>query len=535
MQLRFSRRESHPVSRREMREIWRRPLTFLQLALWAGALALAGYEVYVGAIGSGAVSFVTDLGKNNQMFYEMAGIQIALWVPLGMSLGAPLLAGELERGHLPEWLLAGFELRDIAGAKFRALAGFITVLVCLPCPILALFLPFTGVSPAEFGALAVLTLAAALTSAAGGLHCSAKSQTVAQASALALGYGALNLLWVPLTLFIVILLGPFGALVTTLMICFLGYALFHWSAGTWEEELKISREQRQESAIHWQEYCLEKWAEELENSGAPRPTNRALAAREIALAPLKSKPTPPGYAEFQASYGKRLAALQELRYTPLEMLLLRLAQRNFIAHRELTRHFRFRNERWFGEPIWAFPLGKMAAFWVGAGALLWALNWYAPDLISFVWASRIVLGAAMICAALASAPGFARERAARTLAELQVTTLSTRELIGGKVGAALLACAHRWGGPLLSTCILALHFGPRSALALALLGAAGAAMSASATLAISVRYRKTEMVTNRALFGLAMLWFGVPFVFSGRHFGIETPRVLQTLWLAPLH
>ena len=116
-----------------------------------------------------------------------------------------------------------------------------------------------------------------------------------------------------------------------------------------------------------------------------------------------------------------------------------------------------------------------------------------------------------------------------------MTSLSTREIVAGKATGALLACAHRYGGPLLAVGVLALGYGPLSALAFAPFCAACATMSALVTLAISARNRKTEVVTATALIGLTALWIALPWIFGSGYFGVKAPTILQIFWLAPLY
>ncbi len=501
---------AEPVLRREMRERWRRPLTFLQLALWALALALAGYKFYQGLVPPDGFAEKSGLaGTGRALFYAVGRAQMLAWIPVGMLLAAPALAVERERGHLPEWLLAGLRPEGIARAKFRALAGFVAVMACLPFPILTLCFPLGGISPEEFGALALLTVALALASAAVGLRVSAQSDTVAQASASALSLGVGTLLWGGVIIFVATLLGPAAMLLLTLFLCWLSHDCARAAA-------------------------LE-WSDELENIGPHHDNAWFVALTDIIAVPFQLTPTSPNNAETARGRAARLSQLPAQFYTPLETWLLCRADFNPIAHRELVRHFRARYEDWVGEPLWALPLARMTAFWLGLGALILTLNWWVEGTNWFKLASAAIVAAMMIHATLASAPGLARERALRTLADLQMTALSTREITVGKAGAALLACAHRHGGPSLAICVLALSYGPLSALAFIPFCASCATLSATATLMISARNRKTEIVTASALLGLVATWVAVPWIFGSGYFGIQAPTLLQMLWLAPLH
>ena len=370
-----------------MRERWRRPLTFLQLALWAFALALAGYKFYQGLVPPDGFAEKSGLaGTGRALFYAVGRTQMLAWIPIGMLLAAPALAVERERGHLPEWILAGLRPEQIARAKFRALAGFVAVMACLPFPVLTLCFPLGGISLEEFGALGALTVALALASAAAGLRVSAQSDTVAQASASALSLGVGTLLWGGVIVFVVTLLGPSAMLLLAIFLFWLSYDYSRAAALDWSDEI--------------------------ENIGSERGQAWPVALSEILSTPFQSAPAPPpGWAQTPRERAARQAELPVQHYTPLETWLLHCAASNPVARRELNRHFRARTEDWVGEPLWALPLLRMAALWVGVGALGLALNWWFGGVDWFKLASMGIVAAAMIGAALASAPGLARERA----------------------------------------------------------------------------------------------------------------------------
>ena len=515
-----------PVFRREMRERWRRSLTFIQLALWVAALAFLGYKFYQALIPPEVV--VTLHGTNGAgraLFYAVARAHLLGWIPLGMLLAAPALAIERERGHLPEWTLAGLRPQAIARAKFRALAGLVLVLVCVPFPVLALCFPLGGVAPTEFGAMAALTVSVALLSVAAGLRISARSSRVAEALAGAAGLGVGTLFWGGVMVGVITFTSWRIMLGTALI---LGWVVYDYARAAAQD-----------------------FADEIEGEGAVALSNWMAAPLEVAssLAPgsAGASEADGNAGVFRAPDARTTRAWSEARherpaspiqrttgcYTPLELWLMSVAARNPVALRDLTMLLRRRDEEWFGERLWAMPVPEIAVFWVGVGAALWATT----ALFEWQWfvsASVLVLGGAMVQTILASAPGFARERALRTLTGLQLTALSPAEIVSGKIAASLLICVHRYGGPLLGLSVLALRYGPLSALMTLALGAACVWASASVTLWMSLRGRKTEVVNATALASAATLWIILPWLYGNPMTGLDAPAWFARVWLAPL-
>ena len=512
------RPEADPVFRREMRERWRRPLTLLQLALFAVVLGLLGYQFYASFIPQGEVTLEGGTaGAGRGFFYAMARAHLLAWIPVGMMMAAPALAAERERGHLPEWLLAGLRPDAIARAKWSGLAGFVLVMVCLPFPVLALCFPLGGVAPSEFTAMGALTLAVALASVAKGLALSASAARVGDALGAAAGKGVVTLLWAGPLLATVIVIGP-TAMFTVALIT-----------------LAIIRDNARNAALTF-EAAIEG------DDAPPVPTYRAAMslgdssfAALDALAAGASWERPRLHArpalDFPPPAAEPVAGAWARPYSPLETLFLRWAAPNPVARRELMMHFNRRDENWFGEWAWTLPPFDIAAFWLVTGALTLTFDLCFPGWPFLSGASWAVLIGAMIQTALSSAPAFARERAKRTLTELKLTALAPREIVIGKLSAALLSCAHRYAGPLLFSAVLALRIGPRSALMLPVMVACAATGSAAGTLFLSLCSRKTELVTGVALASLAAIWLVMPLLFGDAN----APLILQEIWFRPLY
>ena len=511
------RPEADPVFRREMRERWRRPLTLLQLALFALALGFLGYQFYASFIPQGEVTLEGGTaGAGRGFFYAVARAHLLAWIPIGMMMAAPALAAERERGHLPEWLLAGLRPDAIARAKLSGLAGFVLVMVSLPFPVLALCFPLGGVAPTEFAAMGALTLAVALASVTKGLAISASAARVSDALGAAAGRGIMTLLWAGPLLAMVIAIGPTAMLTVALLI------------------IAIISDNARNAARAFEA--------EIEGDAAPPiPTYRAaMPLGDSSFAALDAlsagahweRPRPHARppSDDPVTAAEPIAGAWARPYSPLETLFLNLAARSPVARRELMMHFNRRDENWFGEWAWTLSPFDTAALWSVLGALVLALDLCFPGWPWLSWASWATLVGAMVAAVLSSAPAFARERAQRTLTELKLTALSPREIVLGKGSAALLSCAHRYAGPLLFSAVLALKIGPRSALMLPILVAGAATLSAAGTLFLSLCSRKTELVSGVALASLAALWLVAPLLLGATN----APLLLRALWLDPL-
>ena len=139
-------------------------------------------------------------------------------------------------------------------------------------------------------------------------------------------------------------------------------------------------------------------------------------------------------------------------------------------------------------------------------------------------------------AALGAAPGFTRERAQKMLSALQMTALSPRDIVGGKVAGVLLGCAHWFGGPLLALTIMALQVGPWSAAATLSFGVTCVVFTAIGSLTLSLWSRKTEIVALGGLAAIAGLWWVLPVLYINNNFSLifHAPLWLERLWLAPI-
>ena len=529
-----ARREADPLFRREMRERWRRPLTLLQLALFATLLAAIALGFYVNIVPVGTVRIDEALtGSGRQFFRAIARLNALAWIPVGLLLAAPALAAERERGHLCDWILAGLTPRGIARAKFGALAGFVLVMACVPFPIFALCFPLGGVAPGEFAGALALTAAVAVAATATGLLISAGARRVTEA----LG-GALLMSACLMPIGGAFLVGILAAPPVIIFACAGALALvpagcFNAACAAFETGVSADLEG------------------DVEAAKAPAPTPQAFEkamrrplllfapsdAPAIARPSSAARPSSQSRARLPEGFGEPESALGDL-----ESALVWAASGNAIARREVMAHLRkpranananasenvsggvLKTQRWL----------DFFVLWGTLGALGLALKFCWPTSAPYQWFGALVGLGLMAGATLGGASGFTRERAKRMLSALQLTALSPRDIVWGKALAALLICAQFAAGPLLAVCIMALCYGPGSALMTAILALAGAALSATASLTLSLWGRKTEVVASGALALIAAAWILLPQLYIAHGTIFQAPLWLELLWLGPL-
>ena len=508
------RREADPLFRREMRERWRRPLTLLQLLLFASALAYVGYNIYYTTVPLSEFVAPSSLsGTGRGFFFALAQWHALAWIPGGLLLAAPTLAAERERGHLTDWVLAGLTPTNIVRAKWRALAGFVLVMVCVPFPVFALCFPLGGVAPLDFLAVFALTIAIALNSVALGVLISANCATVTRAL-----WGALVTSGIALFVgvaFVPVFLGEswLAPLIFALSIIWLPIVWISAGGATFESEVEKHIKNAEE---RFNAPIIEPPAPII----APAPDMQARAKPQIALPPTAATP---GFSQ-------------------TESLILRAAENNAIAHRDVKRRLisRRTNALYSESDATNTALWVWIVTWLAVGAAglisLKVTGTVATDgglFQSFVF---IYLMAAMGFAALDAAPGFTRERAQKMLSALQMTALSPLDIVRGKITGVLLLCAQYFAGALLSLCVIAFSIGPCSALMLAIFGVACVAFTAMGSLTLSLWSRKTEIVALGALASMAALWWVTPVLFINNNFSLffHAPTWLERLWLAPI-
>ena len=514
-------READPLFRREMRERWRRPLTLLQLAVFALVLGVVGFGFYVAIVPQGEVMLGQSIiGSGRRFFQSVATLNALAWIPGGLLLAAPTLSAERERGHLAPWVLAGLTPRGIARAKFRALAGFVLVMVCVPFPIFAICFPLGGVSPGEFGGALLLTIAVALLSCATGLMVSAQWGRVAGAMG-----GALLMSACFLPVGGALVVGLLAAPWPLVAACALGLLLVVPGC----------------VAVAARNF---EFAVRADLSGEPNPDfGRAapvLAAGAAVKAELRGladeivpRPRTNGTRGGEAGEPKRRRVLNDEPLSDLESALSRLAKGNAVARREWGAHLLNPRADWSDGSLRTQRWPEFFALWTTTGLLGLGLKLYWLPSTPYQWFGVLVMLALLSQAALGAAPRFVRERALRMLASLQLTALSPLDITVGKLAATLLICAQFFAGPLLSLAIMGLSYGPRCAVMTVAAAACGAAGTAAGALLLSLWGRRTEVVAGGALGATALMWIGLPTLYIGQASYFVAPPWLEFWWLRP--
>ena len=518
----------NPLFRREMRERWRRPLTIFQLALFAGILSWLAYSFYLSMVPQGSVDTNSLSGAGRNFFFAVAQLHALAWIPGGLLLAAPTLAAERERGHLFEWILAGLTPTNIVRAKFRALAGFVLVMVCVPFPIFALCFPLGGVSPLDFLSIGVLTVVIALDSVAFGVLLSA---TAARVTGAIVGALVSSAGFLALSLPILNLVIGNSWQMTLLMALGLSLLCPIWlaAAQSWFE-VEVEKHIKGES-----EFVAEHAQQDAQRlmigpyGRLEPPIFEADSASERADERASKPVSKPAWSAPREPETRGVESWSET-----ELLILQLAERNAIAQRDVRRKFASRQQSVTDVAATSTSLWVWLTLWlfIGGGGLL--LIWLAPDGALFQLSASLVLAPAMAQVALGAASGFTRERAQRMLSALQMTALSPADIVWGKVGGALLLCAQNFGGLLLALCLMAFSYGPRSALMMAIFGVSCVAFTAMGSLTLSLWSRKTEIVALGALASIVALWWVVPTLYTNAGDIFHAPVWLEVLWLRPL-
>lgn len=505
-----SLRELDPLWTREMRERWRRPWTFVLLLVYAAALATLARVFYGALVPQGDVEFSKlGLGLGAPLFWKFVACQIAGWVPLGLLLAAPSLAIERERGALTDYLLAGLGAEQVVRAKWRSLAGFALVLVVAPLPVAALCFPMGGVSAWDFVAANALCVSVALSSCALGLVLSAKHNTVSGAFVEAVkACVEVSLLAVPLA-FLLPSLAPGVLLVGAVGLAFLPRSLLRHI----------------EAEFAFLGNHLELDARRLPDYQAPSSFSfgqNSLGERVPLLTP-------------DVTAGNNAAQAEGAFDPPPSRFDLQLEQvvaRNPLARRDVGLQLRAWRRSLLlsdSDPLPKFsPLSSL-----GVGVVLVAIGYLVPPMLflflALFWMATL---GALVQTALLSANGFARERSGHMITQLQLSALSSAEVVSAKFVTPLLLVARFWGYPLLILALSCLPLNPleiglKILVALALLVLASALGNL-----MSLRLRHISLIAGATVGALVVLLGVLPMVFQPLL--LHAPRWLELWWLAPL-
>lgn len=188
---------ANPILTRELRARWRSNLSSILLFCYALFLALAAGLVYASASFSSRDSTLlrqmADTGHT--LFLTLSGMQIGAWILLGPALTATTIASERERGLLEMLQMTSLSAWRICAGKLMSVFGFVLLLMFAPLPMTALCFLLGGVSPSQFCAALALQMTTAIFGLCFGLWASAWSRRATTGLMLAfIGVVAYNVL-----------------------------------------------------------------------------------------------------------------------------------------------------------------------------------------------------------------------------------------------------------------------------------------------------------------------------------------------------
>ena len=411
----------NPLIAREIRARWRDGRSFsLVFALVAG-LSLLFVWLY-----RSQSEFSPLNGSSNaqwallghQLFGTLTWVQTVTWLLLSPALTSSSIAYERERGWFDSLLLSPLLPRQIAWGKWVSALLFAAILYALTLPFAMLTLLLGGVSPAQFWiALSLHTLCATFGAAVG---LATSSWNIRSHVALRSAY-AIILLWLATSLAAASVSGegPFARVALGLLGPSRPSLLNQW----WGHSNPIL-------------VALQL------NSGAPESHFGScfafLGAATLFFLGIAAHycRQPLQEAPFIASRPKKRA---DVRPTHGQIpLVTRLKFRNPVLDREVRAKFRMRQPPMVIIIVEALLGVLVAVFYFRT--LYMAV--FDPNSRFLVWWGLIFTGliVTMMAAAVMGSNGFSREREGGTWQSIQLSLLSPGEIIGGKIGASMLAC-----------------------------------------------------------------------------------------------
>lgn len=471
----------NPILVREVRARWRGWRDPGILFGYAALLALSVVLMYASTSTFGD-SFQQQTGRlGHEMFLALSGMQIAGWMLLGPALTATSIAGEREAGLLDSLQLTPMTPRQLAWGKLASAASFFGLLMLAPLPVTAICFLTGGVSPGEFCAVFALQAATALGAAAIGLFASAWCRRAS--GALGLAYG-LMAAWAISSFFVmaahhstyVWAYSPVGA--GWFRKLFSIGADFFWRTNpiiafyensnypTWTS-IYLPFNHLPINVPDWVLSALfQTVAAALMMKSVARALRRPLPdaieeqearqhglLRRFLTRPMLLRPRPKyscathNSAQWDSASSKRFTTLPSTSIHATRESgwweWRRLASVRFanpVLEREIRRRARMRRPAPWLRQLLRIALG------VFVGGYLWGFSYVflePENRREGAWWIVSCVGLALVMCAAASlgASAFAREREAGTWQGLELSLLSPREIVWGKVVAPFLACA----------------------------------------------------------------------------------------------
>lgn len=451
--------EFNPILRREVRVRWRGPVAFGLVFGYALLLALLMGLAYADRVRHNTSASMA--ATSHALFFDLTAMQMTAWLLLSPALTAAALAGEREQGMLELLQLTPLRPSRIAGGKLLSTLAFLGLMMLAPIPVLGMCFLMGGISPAEFVGAAVLQGATILCCASIGLCCSAWCRRASTAMGLSLG---IIIAWT-VGSFIKIECLPFRPSMT-------GNSVLDTASQALEEIARanpyytvfnLDRVSWAYTWLHlpgWQISSIFQvilsallfWSttralrKPLSEAGLIEQSKPAKAQDVADSAEFATAPTSRAARRRRASSEAQRGVWWESR------LVRRLHFANPVLQREVARRLRVRRPPRF--IVWLVALGALVVGYYYVDALLhlsmprrhgdvwWLVS--ATDLILI-----ILVGSTMGAAA------FAREHETGTWEALQLSLLSPRQVIMGKLLPTLVTCwlCWAWLCPLLLPCV----------------------------------------------------------------------------------
>lgn len=554
----------NPIWRREMRSRWRGPWTYVLVLGYAGLLALAMWWIYAqakvalefrelssnmpGLPGRGtAVRGSALLGR--ELFAQFTMVQMLGWMLLAPVLTAPSIAGERERGLLESLHLSPLSPAHIASGKLLSALSLVALLLLVPLPIVAMCFPLGGVSPWEFALALLLQASTAVSCAALGLACSARSRHTTGAIATALALVAVWNLLPPLALFgpLFVSLSLFGGgrdieplvffAVVFFVVALQGAAtllLLRNAASTLLQPMPDLEPGRVRRAFGGLLGVLQpETAPVAAPVGVQQSASEADAWNGSVLRPRPAKRAWSAAVEQRSRASAQSEDEDEAEPPVVERWDMPLANRlrfdNPLLQREVRVKLRLREEAVGMKGMAQGPgcLIALGLFFVVFGiglALVPNENDFSPrktvwGVFSFLWLFSVVMASSVM-----GALSFTREREQAMLEPLLLSALSPHEVLWGKLSGTLVVCAYYSLALLavLPPCLHHLTYPGRDASGIALTQAIATLLIVAATawccaawgMLLSWRSRSTLSALGVTL-GAMLLGFGLAPMFIG--------------------
>jgi ABC-type transport system involved in multi-copper enzyme maturation permease subunit len=439
----------NPVWKRELRARWRSRFAFSLVFLYVAVLAGIFIWQYDSNANLNYYNQFFDPARRlsllgHELFVLLSWLQIAFWMLLAPVLTATAITGEREKGLLESLHLSRLPAREIVAGKLASALSFVALMIVITLPITATCFLMGGVSPEEFLLVLSIHAATAICCASIGLAVSSwcKSGMVAivlsivavatwcgLAFAAAVGAFGRTLPWPWPQIFEFFFKAHPLTAVLEIIGVFAGRAGPPWTIG----------------ATGWSVCLIFLTALTLVNLWlAAKGTKRlAFDNRRIEWQQLKRDLKTPDASNLTTA---RDRSTPDVKAAPAPKT--RRFEFGFLAHRRFSNPVLGREVRSCFRPrstslamlIIAGVLLPIAAIAYLQG-LYWAL--FDGNMRSVIGPSLLViylLMAILLCGVL-GAGGLARERDGATWEALQLSLLTPREILWGKISAPLFMCA----------------------------------------------------------------------------------------------